>query len=55
MDYISKALNLESQFAFFHPDLNPIENLWDGIKGSVYASRKKPKNLRELQKSVKAA
>jgi transposase len=37
------------------PDLNPIENLWDKIKRKVYARRKKPKNLRELQKSVKAA
>jgi len=37
------------------PDINPIENLWDKIKRKVYARRKKPKNLRELQRSVKAA
>jgi transposase len=37
------------------PDLNPIENLWDAVKKRVYSRRKKPKNLFELTRAVKAA
>lgn len=37
------------------PDLNPIENLWDRVKKRVYSRRKKPKNLFELTRAVKAA
>jgi transposase len=37
------------------PDLNPIENLWYRVKKRVYSRRKKPKNLFELTRAVKAA
>ena len=37
------------------PDLNPIENLWQDIKRTVYNRPKKPTNLTKLDKIVKAA
>jgi transposase len=37
------------------PDLNIIENLWNDVKTSVYNRSKKPKNLQELERVVKAA
>jgi DDE superfamily endonuclease len=37
------------------PDLNPIENLWHDVKTRLYERKKKPKNLPELERAVKAA
>jgi transposase len=37
------------------PDLNPIENLWSEVKNLVYSRPKKPKNLAEMERAVKAA
>jgi transposase len=37
------------------PDLNPIENLWNRVKKTVYSRQNKPKNLNDLERAVKAA
>jgi hypothetical protein len=37
------------------PDLNPIENLWAEIKKSIHRRKKKPANLKELERIVKAS